>query len=208
MKRAYSVKDMMRKKYRTFPFEGKWEAAFGHPETTGVWLIWGNSGNGKSSFVMQLCKELVRHERVLYDSLEEGTGLTMMESLKRHGMDETGCRLTLVSETAEELSARLRQKKSPNVVVIDSIQYLGAKFEDVRRLKQLHPGKLFIYVSQAISGNPAGSVAVKTTYEASLKIMVEGFIAYSKGRFFGPKGRYIVWEQGAERYYQRKIEDL
>ena len=123
-------------------------------------------------------------------------------------MDEIGCRLTLVNETAEELSARLRQKKSPNVVVIDSIQYLGVKFEDVRQLKVLHPGKLFIYVSQAISGNPAGSVAVKTTYEASLKIMVEGFIAYSKGRFFGPKGRYIVWEQGAERYYQRKIEDL
>ena len=39
-------------------------------------------------------------------------------------------------------------------------------------------GKLFNCVSQAISGYAAGSVAVKTTYEASLKIMVEVCIAY------------------------------
>ena len=55
MKRALSVKDILDKKYNTFPFEGKWKAAFGTTERVGVWFIWGNSGNGKTSFVMQLC---------------------------------------------------------------------------------------------------------------------------------------------------------
>ena len=72
MKRALSVRDILDKKYNTFPFEGKWKEAFGTPERVGVWFIWGNSGNGKTSFVMQLCKELCKYDRVVYNSLEEG----------------------------------------------------------------------------------------------------------------------------------------
>ena len=56
MKRAYSPTEVQQMNIPSFPFEGKWEAAFGHPDRTGVWIIWGESGNGKSSFVMQLGK--------------------------------------------------------------------------------------------------------------------------------------------------------
>ena len=86
MGRALSVNEVLNQKKQTFPFEGKWADAFGQPEKTGVWFIWGNSGNGKSSFVMQLCKELCKYDRVAYDSLEEGDSLTMQQSLIRHGM--------------------------------------------------------------------------------------------------------------------------
>ena len=204
MKKAYSVRQVLDKRYKTYPFTGDWEAAFGHPETSGIWLIWGQSGNGKSSFVMQLCRELVKYDNVLYDSLEEGTGLTMAQSLSRHGMADAGSRLNLVCETLEDLKTRLRQRKSARVVVIDSIQYFGARFEEVHALKRLFPGKLFIFVSQAKGGVPAGSVAMRTTYEAGLKIMVEGFVAYSKGRYFGERGHYTVWEKGAADYLRTK----
>ena len=88
MKRALSVRDILDKKYNTFPFEGKWKEAFGTPERVGVWFIWGNSGNGKTSFVMQLCKELCKYDRVVYNSLEEGACLTVQNNLKMHGMSE------------------------------------------------------------------------------------------------------------------------
>ena len=45
MKRALSVREAENQKKAVFPFEGKWEEAFGHPEKTGVWFIWGNSIN-------------------------------------------------------------------------------------------------------------------------------------------------------------------
>lgn len=62
--RALTVKEVLKQKKRTFAFKGEWKEAFGEPERTGVWFIWGNSGNGKSSFVMQLCKYLCEFERV------------------------------------------------------------------------------------------------------------------------------------------------
>ena len=74
---AKGVREVLNMKFETLPFEGKWHDAFSTPERRGVWLIWGNTGNGKTSFVMQLCKELCRFGRVAYDSLEEGACLTM-----------------------------------------------------------------------------------------------------------------------------------
>ena len=59
MKRAYSPKEVQSMNIPCFPFEGEWEAAFGRPDRTGTWIIWGESGNGKSTFVMKLALSLI-----------------------------------------------------------------------------------------------------------------------------------------------------
>ena len=82
MKRALNVRDILNKKYDVFPFEGKWKDAFDTPEVRGCWFVWGNSGNGKTSFVMQLCKELCKYDRVAFNSLEEGTSPVSYTHLK------------------------------------------------------------------------------------------------------------------------------
>lgn len=201
MKRAYSIKDIMNKKYKTFPFTGKWEDAFGHPAREGVWFVWGNSGNGKTSFVLQLCKELCRYDRVAYNSLEEGTGLTLQRSLQRHGMAEVKNRLTFISEDIEALKVRLRQHKSFNIIVIDSLQYTRMNYRDYLALRIAFPNKLFIFVSHARGRNPKGDTAISVMYDATLKIYVEGYKAFSKGRFIGKTGEYTIWQEKADEYW-------
>ncbi len=201
MKRALSVKEVLSMKKDTFPFEGQWADAFGQPERTGVWFVWGNSGNGKSSFVMQLCKELCKYERVAYNSLEEGDSLTMQNSLRLHGMMEANRRFLLLCEPMEELKARLRRKKSPGVVVVDSFQYTGMSYRDYITLKEAFRDKLFIFISHAKGMNPRGDAAMSVMYDASLKIWIEGYKAFSKGRFIGPAGEYTIWEEGAREYW-------
>lgn len=201
MKRALSVRDILDKRYRTFPFEGKWQEAFGEPERAGVWFIWGNSGNGKSSFVMQLCKELCKYDRVLFDSLEEGSCLTVQNSLRLHGMAEVSRRLAFVQEDMEALKARLRQHKSHNIVVVDSFQYTRMTYRDYIALKEAFPEKLFIFISHANGKNPRGDAAVGVMYDATLKIWVEGGVAFSKGRFKGSTGEYVAYSELAGRYW-------
>lgn len=78
MGRAYSPTQVQSMNIPSFPFDGEWEKAFGHPDRTGVWIIWGQSGNGKSSFVMKLIKKLCQYcNKVALDSLEESTGLSL-----------------------------------------------------------------------------------------------------------------------------------
>ena len=119
MGRAYSPKQVQSMNIPSFPFEGEWEKAFGHPDRTGTWIIWGNSGNGKSSFVMQLAKYLCRFAKVAYDSLEESTGLSLKNSLVRHKMEEVNRRFVILDrESMEELSERLSKRRSPEIVII------------------------------------------------------------------------------------------
>ena len=200
--RALSVSDVLRLKRETYAFEGAWAEAFGQPEQNGVWFVWGGSGNGKTSFVLQLCKELSRFGRVAYDSLEEGASLTMQNAFVKMGMQDVARRFVLLDrEDMELLDARLGKRKSPDIVVIDSFQYTGMTFRDYQAFKERHADKLLIFISQADGSKPAGRTAVSVMYDAALKIFVSGYRAISKGRYFGTKGYYTIWEERARLVY-------
>ena len=189
-------------KIPSFEFTGAWEASLGKPAKSGVWIVWGNSGNGKSSFVMQLAKYLCKFEKVIYDSLEESTGLSVQKSLRRHGMADVSRRfLILDREPIERLSERLKRRKSPGVVIVDSFQYSGLNYTTYKQLKEAHPGKLFIFISHAEGSRPEGRAAKKVEYDADIKIFVEGFKASCKSRFMDRPGvPFIIWEEGAIKY--------
>jgi KaiC/GvpD/RAD55 family RecA-like ATPase len=202
-KRAYTIANILEKKYRRFDFQGDWYEAFGRPQTSGVWFIWGNSGSGKTTFVLQLIKYLAGFDRVLFNSLEEGEGATLQDGLVRAGFPSVGreAKRVLVDILGKgEPNDYLRQPKSPGVVVIDSFQALGMTYREYMRFSREHRRKLLVFVSQADGSQPLGNHAKKVRYDAALKIWVEGFRAVSKGRFIGPTGYYTIWEEGAAKY--------
>ena len=202
MKRALSVHEVLSMKKAVLPLGDQWEAMLGSPERTGVWFIWGNSGNGKSSFVMQLCKELCKYGRVAYNSLEEGDSLSMQNSLKRYGMSAVNGKFMLLNcEPMTELDERMSRRKSPDFYVVDSFQYAQMSYKEYVRFKEAHRDKLIIFISHADGRNPAGRAAKSVMYDATLKIWVEGYKAISKGRFIGSTGEYVIWLDGAERYW-------
>jgi hypothetical protein len=207
MARGYSVAEALLMKKKSFQLSENFFDAFGEPEMCGVWFIWGNSGNGKSSFVMQLCKELCKHGKVAYNSLEEGTSLTMQNTLNRFAMDEVNRRMMLLDgESVDELTERLLKKKSPDFVIIDSFQYTQMSYKQYLQFKAKHRKKLLIFISHADGKQPSGRSAKSVMYDASLKIWVEGYRAFSKGRFIGPNGgTFTVWDAGAERFWGENL---
>lgn len=199
---AKGVREVLGMKYETIDFDGPWLDAFGKPERRGVWIIWGNSGTGKTTFALQLCKYLCRFGRVAYDSLEEGACLTMQNAFRREGMMEVNKRFLLIdNENMEELSVRLKRQKSPDIVVIDSFQYTGMNYRQYIAFKERHRRKLLIFISHADGKLPNGRAAKSLMYDASLKIYVEGFRAFSKGRFIGPTGHYDIVPEKARTYW-------
>ena len=207
MKRAFSIADVLRQRSRPIPSVGPFQRLFGQPPAAGVWFIWGQSGNGKSSFVMQLCRQLLQPGnglQILYDSLEESTSETFRQSLIRHQMQSVRGLQILQPEYVGDLVQRLQRKYSPQVIVIDSVQHMMISFCDYIRLKEAFPQKLFIFISQADGKNPSGKAAKAIMYDATLKIWVEGYRAFSKGRYFGPDplhSDYTIWDERARLYW-------
>lgn len=205
MKKALSVTDMMRMKREVYEFEGKWLEAFGRPERNGIWIVWGQSGNGKTSFVLQLCKELTKFGKIAYDSLEEGDSLTMQNALVRVGMADVGNKFMLLNqESITDLSERLSKRRSPDIVVIDSFQYTNMSLLEFRKFCEKFKHKLLIFISQADGAKPLGRTAVSVMYSASLKIFVNGYRAITKGRYYGNKGYYTIWEERAKEIWGKE----
>ena len=203
MGRALSVTELLAKKYKLLEFDSEWFEAFSQPERSGIWFIWGNSGNGKTSFVLMLIKYLAQFGQVAYDSLEESSCHTMQEAFRRVGMSDVSKHVKLLEcESISELQTRLSKPKSPDFVVIDSAQYSGISFEAYKRLKEKNRNKLIIFISHAEGKQPEGRVAKRIMYDSGLKIWVEGYRAHSKGRYIGTNGgTFTIWADGAQRYW-------
>ena len=199
--RARSVSDLMNQTYNVLDFEGEWLAGIGRPELTGSWLIWGNSGNGKTRFALQLCKYLTRFGRVAYDSLEEGASLSMCKAFEEVGMSEVGCKIILLDqEPINDLITRLEKRKSPVIVVIDSLQYSGMNYADYKTLRDRFRNKLFILISHAEGKLPEGRVAKSIRYDSFVKIWVEGYKAFPASRYGGNEP-ITIWEEGAATFW-------
>lgn len=205
MARAASVEQVLKTKFRMIPFEGEWLASFGRPELTGTWIIWGNSGNGKTRFALQLCKYLCNFGRVAYNSMEEGVSESLRMALQDTNMMEMRRRfIVLDKEPVDELIKRLELQKSPNIICIDSLQYTGMNYEQYKQLKERFPGKLFIYISHADGKNPEGRVAKKVRFDSNIKIFVQGYRAEPVSRYGGGEP-YIIWKEGYERCSMENI---
>lgn len=198
----------MKMKIPTLGFSDDFQRAFGNPAKTGVWIMWGNSGSGKTSMALLLAKELTKYGKVAYNSLEQGASLSMKQALQRH--DLTSIRrgkFLLLSEDLETLGMRLKKRKSPEFVIIDSLQYTGLDYRSYKAFKEDHKDKLIIFVSHAEGIQPDGRTAKKVMYDAEMKIFIEGYRATSKGRFVSETGAFFtIWEEGAIRYWLKENE--
>ena len=215
MSRAISNINVLAARFESVEFAGEWLASFGRPELRGTWIIWGGSGSGKTTFTLMLCKYLANFGRVAYNSLEQGLSLSLQKAWERVGMGEAGNSVILLNkEELPELRARLSKRKSPEIIIIDSVQYLdGFNWASFKKLKREYPDKLFIFISQAdrAGKDPDGKLAGKIRYDAEIKIKVEGFKAFVTTRYEdaerGEGGAdFIIWEQGAAEYWAEQLK--
>ena len=207
--RAKSVSDIIRYSPKVMKFSGPWFDSFGMPELGGCWLIWGNPGNGKTRFALQLCKHLTNFGRVAYNSLEEGLSLSFQTAIKNIGMTAVSRRFILLDkEPVPDLRNRLKRQKSPDIVVVDSVQYSGLNKDTAKALVDEFPRKLFVFVSHADGKNPAGRTAGAIRFHANVKLFIEGFrIPQPVSRYKeGICAPFTIWNEGAQKYWGENID--
>lgn len=195
---AYSYSDIEKMKFSTLPFEGIWKELIGEPEIAGSWIIWGKSANGKTRFALQLAKYLAGFQKVYYNSLEEGLKLSFKNALEANNIKAVGSKFCFHKEKLPQMRARLLKDRSPNIVIIDSLQHFRISIADYYNLIDEFPKKLFIFISHANGTEPKGELGDEIRYNSDVKIRVHQFIAtpVETTRYGGFKP-YVIWEQGA-----------
>ena len=178
--RAYTYEDLARKKYKTLPLKGVWKEHLGDIERSGSILIYGDSGHGKTTYALQLMRELCQGEKVLYNSLEECGSLSLLTNLERTGLKQYKNKYLVCGEPLDNLIQRLSRPQQPKIVFIDSVQavFRGKKTEDYHNLILQFPQTLFIGISQISKGMPKGAVAEEFYWFCQDRVLVSHFKAY------------------------------
>lgn len=209
-KRTISIYELMSMKFKTIELSPNFQKLLGSPEPRGSWFLSGLSGHGKTSFMMQLMKELCEFGKVAYNSIEEGPKRTFQLAAERHQMDKLGSKFNLWEKhTLDDMSAKLSKPRSPKFIFIDSVQYVTKDDDSLRSITRYeykkfmakHPDKVFIWISHVDAQNkPEGSLAKAIEYDSDIKLWVEGFKAFARSRY-GSESDYIIWGKGAAEYW-------
>jgi hypothetical protein len=209
---AISNVNVAKARFEAAPFEGVWRECIGCPELHGSWIIWGGSGSGKTTFALQLAKYLSQWTRVAYNSLEQGLSLSLQKAWLRVGMQEAGSRVVLLDkEPIEKLRYRLSKRKSPDVVIIDSLTALpGFKKRDFVDLMRFFPTKLFVFLAHEDRGRPDPKIAELVRRLSDVKLHVDGYKAYPMSRFADEdagegKEPYLIWPERANARFCDEI---
>lgn len=211
MRRAVSVSELLNTRFKTIDIAEDFHKLMGKPEAAGAWIVYGESGNGKTRFSLQLAKELSRHTRVAYNTIEEGVKLSFQKAIEASNLHPVAQNFIIYpGDDLTQLKRRLKRRRSPNVIIIDSLQYFVqgdensdkniTKFQ-YKELLSDFPKKLFIFISHAQKNSPKGELAKSIKFDADVKIKVEGYKAFAISRFGGGEA-YTIWEEGARKYWE------
>jgi hypothetical protein len=206
LRRAISIDQLERMKFKSMNFSGKWADAIGEVVAMrGSWIVYGPSGHGKTEFTIQLAKKLTKYGKVAFDTIEEGASLTFQKAILRNNITASERKkMIILDEEINELIERLSRQKSPDIIIIDSLQFANITKAQYKEMVRMFPTKLFIWISHADGKKPLGALGVYVEYNSHVKIRVEGFRAIIKSRYEN-KADFIIDEKRANEYWNELI---
>jgi uridine kinase len=212
MKKALTVANVINQKVTLIEFSeyaNDLYQAFGNPQNKGIWFIWGGSGSGKSSLILDIKKAFCKDLKAIHNEREEDLDdQDFIERMKMKNMQDVKDNFLTANYDYEELCAYLDGRNSPKVVVINSATYffkdLPQYFEFTKKYKRR---KIIIISGMAKGNNPYSELETKIMYDANKKIFCSAYLASCKGRTIGPNGgNYIIWQEGYEKVRGTEID--
>jgi predicted ATP-dependent serine protease len=206
--RSLSLTHIYNQKFKTIAFDGVWANAFGEPEQTGVWIIWGAEKNGKTWFALKLAGYLSTIEPVLYISAEEKTRKTFQESCRRAGLGTEHKRFHAMGYISiPELDERLSKRKSARIVFIDNCTIYKNEFKksEFQDFIARHSDKLFVMIAHEERNEPYTAIAQLAKKLADIIVHVKGLTCMVSGRC--PGGILTIDEQMSRLYWGNDITE-
>jgi DNA polymerase III delta prime subunit len=206
MARGITVKTLLNKKFKTFRFTGIWEKVLGEQERGGIWVIYGNEKNGKTTLALLLSEYLTKFENLNYVSAEEGTGFTFQQNIARAKIDFKNTKIKFHDFLEmEELETMLSKRQSAKIIVIDNATaYIDdLKTAVLRKLKRQFPDTLFIIMAHMEKNEPTTAMAKLAKKLCNVYFRVEGLTAFVGGRC--PGGILTINDQTAMLFHGSEI---
>ncbi|WP_281322174.1 hypothetical protein [Flavobacterium aestivum] len=206
MARVLNMKNVYDQVFDEFKFDGIWLETLGAPETTGLWIVYGNEKQGKTTLSLQLADYLSKFKDVLYVSAEEGVRKSFVSACRRAGIQHTNKKLKPIPYLDfEALDKKLSTRKCPKTVFIDNISAYADELTKAKFLafRAKHKDKLIIFLSHEERKEPEGAIGRFIKKLSDIYIRVVGNAGIVGGRC--PGGIIPINEEKAVLYHGTEI---
>jgi predicted ATP-dependent serine protease len=218
LRRAISYHEIISTKHKTMTLHGDFARLIGEPVREGVWFVHGKTGQGKTTFCLQLAVELAKYGTIAYNAIEyikkgRKAPQTLKKAVLRANIKPIEEKfMVLPSYNLMELKRYLNRRKSPTIIFIDSLQYFKRdsqakkviSFGDYTELINEFPNRLFIFIGHSEKGEAKHSIGKEIEFDADVKIRVEGYRAFGISRYGGSEP-YTIWHEGVERHWNEEF---
>lgn len=200
MARTLGVSQILNKQYKVLEMSDEWKNYIGTLPDPFSMIVIGQPKNGKTSFVMRLCRHLADYHKVFYSSLEEGDSKTIQDALILANMqDVVGSFFLGDGYTYADLWEKLDKPRSPKIIVIDSLDYMKLTFEQWKKLNKKYPNKSWIIIcwgkySSKEFAIPDDYFGRKIKYQVGTVVRVQDFIVETRGRY-GSTEKLVLWNK-------------
>jgi hypothetical protein len=160
-----SARDLAKLRFKTIGYHGRFKHVVGDPAIGFHMMVYGKPFQGKSSFVIELCKDLAAlgKGRIAYLALEEGISASMQKKVVDRGAANV--------DGLDFLGAMPASFAGYSFVVIDSVSDRSMKREALRELFLHNPQTCFICIFHATKeGSARGGLDYSHDMDIILKI--------------------------------------
>lgn len=196
MGNTISLDALLNRKYSTYPLSPEWVSAIGAPEVNFKAVVFGFTGSGKTTLVLQMCREFARLGRVYYNSIEQGEGKSLQDVVKLVEFPEEVRKNIKFGnkDTFEEMVHKIETLRA-KFVVIDSRDFMNLTTTQYKMLVDRFPRIAFIIICWEGSGEkPKSEFGKSMLYMADIKIHVKNGVAIARSRF-GATKPYKIFER-------------
>jgi len=207
--KVLGVKQFHQMRFQFLPIKEPWAGTLGKVPHNFIAVVYGFSGNGKTEFVVQWAKMLANlGKKVGWLSYEQRHGSDFQMATKRNKMEEVSGNFYPIDPIAsipdgvtliEDLDKYLRKRNSPDVIVIDSIDYTGFDWNDYVMLKNRYgTRKIFIFIAHSTkAGGIKKAISERIIFDGGMGIFVSHYIAHPNKNRYGGFDPFVVWEEMA-----------
>jgi len=194
MAKNYGIKDIESWEFETLPLAEDWLNHLGDLNQGFRILIEGDPKNGKTEYLLKLCKELaLKVGKVNFNSTEQGKSKSFKKAWIRNRMgDIPAGKFMLAEKSQKDFTVWYRKICQPNsgtTIVLDSADYMKLNFDQWKMMHERFPQKNLIMVCWRI--NPFIK-AFKHTMDTV--ILVKDFKAYPVSRL-GGNNTMVIWDK-------------